>query len=98
MNFKFMFECGDDRAVPLPKMKILIGKLSYDPKKLIGRGAFSNVYHGLFEGKTRVAVKRIPKSETENNHGIMNEVNMFKDLDHSNIVKYIGMEMNDDFW
>lgn len=85
-------------AVSSPNIKILSDRLSYDPTKLIGRGAFSNVYLGILEGTSGVAVKRIPKSETENNRAIFNEVDMLKDLSHPNIVKLICMQENEDFW
>ena len=86
-------------AVPSPGMKVLSEKLSYDPTKLIARGAFSNVYQGLLRGELRVAVKRIPKSETDNSRVVMNnEAKMLERLGHPYIVRYFWMENNDDFW
>lgn len=38
-----------------------VGKVSYDPKNIIGTGGFANVYEGLFEDVKRVAVKRFEK-------------------------------------
>lgn len=48
------------------KMTKVGDKLSYHPQKKIGRGAFSAVFEGLFEGRTVVAVKRFQKSDIDN--------------------------------
>lgn len=70
--------------------------LIYDPRLLIGRGAFSNVYLGQFKG-TSVAVKRFQKNDTGDDSIIEREARILKDLEHTHVLRYISMEKNEDF-
>lgn len=77
-----------------------IGKMSYDPKNIIGAGGFANVYEGLFEDVKRVAVKRFQKSgrDDDDESTIKREAElMLKANEHPNILRYFCHEVNDDF-
>ncbi len=78
-----------------------VGNLGYDSKCVIGRGSFGSVFNGfhLGEGSNRrpVAVKRVLRSEI-NESAVQQEVELMKRaIHHSNILRYISTEMNDDF-
>lgn len=86
-----------------------VGKLSYDPKKIIGRGSMGTVvFQGFHHSPsnddkvTSVAVKRVLKSGLLNDNGdessIEREVELMQRIsDHPNILRYICTEKNDDF-
>lgn len=76
----------------------VIGKLSYFREDIIGRGAFSIVYSGLWEGDKPVAIKRILRSpDLKNGHNVRHELELMMKADHPNIVRLFGYEMNEDF-
>ncbi|SOV01322.1 related to MAPKK kinase [Ustilago sp. UG-2017a] len=73
---------------------------NYQLGDCLGRGAFGSVYRGLnwMNGET-VAVKQIqlgniPKAELGE---IMSEIDLLKNLNHPNIVKYKGSEKTKDY-
>jgi len=70
--------------------------LSYDPRHLIGRGAFSNVYLGKFKD-ILVAVKRFQKYENGDDSIIEREAEILEELEHHHVLRYISMEKNEDF-
>lgn len=75
-----------------------VGKVSYDPKNIIGTGGFANVYEGLFEDVKRVAVKRFEKSCKDDESAIKREAELLlKANEHPNILRYFCYEMNEDF-
>ncbi|EGC39194.1 hypothetical protein DICPUDRAFT_96609 [Dictyostelium purpureum] len=65
---------------------------NYNLGVVIGKGGFGTVYQGLdIEDGDFVAIKqinltKIPKDQLQ---GIMNEIDLLKNLNHANIVKYI---------
>lgn len=85
-----------------------VGNLSYDPKKIIGRGSIGTVVfqgfhhtHSDDDNVTSVAVKRILKSGVSDNgdeSSIEREVELMQRSSyHPNILRYICTEKNDDF-
>jgi len=78
-------------------MTRVIGKLSYDPKDIIGQGAFGIVFSGFYAQSTPVAIKRI-SIDLNNKSTTQSEVElMIKAKDHPNILRYISKETTDDF-
>jgi len=79
-----------------------VGLLRYDPKDIIGQGGFSLVFKG-FHSLKPVAVKRVQKiynkeSNDDESSAIKKEVEVMKAAGkHSNILHYIGTEINEDF-
>jgi len=83
------------------KMSTKVGKLSYDPAKILGRGrcgtVFSGFHHVSDQKSTPVAVKRVEKSLV-NESAIRKEEDLLKRAsNHPNILKYIHTEMNAEF-
>ena len=86
---------------------ITVGKLSYDPNKVLGRGSFGTVFSGfhvyldksLFRPakSTQVAVKRVEKSIVNEPLFRKEEELMKKANNHPNILKYIHTEINAEF-
>jgi len=78
---------------------IKIGKLSYKPTDVIGKGGFGKVYRGLYSSKRPVAIKRLYRIYDERQFAIQQqEVDLMKAAgDHPNILGYIHKEMNADF-
>ncbi len=73
-------------------------KLCYDPQKKIGRGAFSAIFEGLFEGRTVVAVKRFQRSDIDDEVAFRREADlMMKAKNHPNILRYLCTEITEDF-
>ncbi|GAB4815162.1 hypothetical protein N2152v2_002208 [Parachlorella kessleri] len=81
---------------PSPSARSSFPKLLSDKYRLgeeLGRGAYGVVYRGMdMRTGTHVAIKqlsldRIPQDSLQ---GIMNEVELLKNLNHKNIVKYLG--------
>ncbi|EGG21702.1 putative protein serine/threonine kinase [Cavenderia fasciculata] len=78
-----------DRDEPPMERKTVGG---YNLGAVIGKGGFGTVFQGLdVENGDFVAVKqinltKIPKDQLQ---GIMNEIDLLKNLNHANIVKYI---------
>ncbi|KAF2069497.1 hypothetical protein CYY_009186 [Polysphondylium violaceum] len=72
------------------KKSVILG--NYSLGVVIGKGGFGTVYQGLdIEDGDFVAIKqinlaKIPKDQLQ---GIMNEIDLLKNLNHPNIVKYI---------
>lgn len=80
--------------------EIRVGKLSYDPNKLAGRGRFGTVFKCLFTTDTAIlaAVKRIQKSDVANKESFLREVEiMQKGSSHPNILRFICTEENAEF-
>lgn len=74
---------------------VRVGKILYDPKKLLGRGCEGTiVYQGFFENRP-VAVKRLlPECYTLADR----EADLLRDADqHSNVLRYFCMETDNQF-
>eukprot|EP00005_Dracoamoeba_jomungandri_P006994 CAMPEP_0174270978 /NCGR_PEP_ID=MMETSP0439-20130205/46360_1 /TAXON_ID=0 /ORGANISM="Stereomyxa ramosa, Strain Chinc5" /LENGTH=1143 /DNA_ID=CAMNT_0015360679 /DNA_START=77 /DNA_END=3508 /DNA_ORIENTATION=- len=71
----------------------------YQVGEVLGRGAFGSVYKGLdvdtgqFVALKMVSLKHVPKGELS---AIMMEIDLLKNLDHKNIVKYLGYYNSED--
>jgi serine/threonine protein kinase len=53
----------------------------------IGKGNFGEVYKGIWQGATEVALKQLSTSESD----ALNEIKLLKELNHPNIVRYFGV-------
>jgi serine/threonine protein kinase len=67
--------------------------LTFDRKKVLGKGGFATVYEGVW-GETKVAVKRILIGDAASNE---QEEKALKMLDHTNVIKLFDMEEDQDF-
>ncbi len=89
---------------------IRVGRLTYDPVNVIGTGSSGNiVFRGslsnaswmtalLWSGQQSVAIKRVQKSYSENHKSdFQREVEVMKQANHSNIIRLIWTETNNDF-
>ncbi|XP_044318596.1 probable serine/threonine-protein kinase At1g01540 [Triticum aestivum] len=54
---------------------------------VLGRGAFGEVYHGVLEDKSKVAVKRFIYNVKEN---FAKELIVHREINHKNVVKLVG--------
>ncbi|KAI9269350.1 hypothetical protein BY458DRAFT_533719 [Sporodiniella umbellata] len=90
---------ASDRPVPT-KMQWLRGEL-------IGRGSFGRVYHALNVATGEwIAVKQVEVAVTESDRrnedlkeaadALYREISLLKDLEHNNIVQYMGYDFNSD--
>ena len=67
----------------------------YQLGELIGKGAYSSVYVGMnVDSGQVIAVKQIPLSNITSSQidPIMMEIDLLKQLNHPNIVQYVGFE------
>ena len=89
-------ECGSSGHAPfISTNKFVIGKISFDPQKVLGTGCFgTTVYEGTFEERP-VAIKRIVPQCL----GVAErEVELLRETDHhSNVVRYFCMEKDSVF-
>ncbi len=83
---------------------VTVGKLSYDPKNILGRGNFGTVFSGFYmissrgsEWSTPVAVKRVDRDQVDESVFQQEENLMKKAASHPNILSYIHSEMNTEF-
>lgn len=74
-------------------------ELSYDKKKIIGRGRFGTVFIGSFGANNEtVAVKRIQTTDITEVDSIQKEVELLKEASgHRNILGYIHHEIDINF-
>ena len=79
-------------------------KLDYQKDNLLGKGTFGEVYSaldqrtgGLMAVKSiKLTKKTDPEKRNQELKIIENEINLLKQLDHPNIVKYYCMQRNGD--
>ncbi len=67
--------------------------LTFHRTKILGEGGFGTVYEGVW-GETRVAVKRILIKDASSNE---QEEKALKMLDHTNVIKLLHVEEDQDF-
>nr|XP_056722531.1 serine/threonine-protein kinase/endoribonuclease IRE2 [Euleptes europaea] len=74
---------------------LIVGKISFNPKDVVGRGAGGTcVFRGHFDGR-RVAVKRLLPEST---HLVDREVQLLRESDeHPNVVRYFCTEKDRQF-
>ena len=60
-------------------------------KRILGEGGFGRVYHGLLEDGTDVAVKLLTRDIQNGDREFISEVEMLSRLHHRNLVKLIGI-------
>ncbi|CAM8928043.1 unnamed protein product [Rhodiola kirilowii] len=79
------------RKFSLSELKKATEKFS--PSRLLGEGGFGRVYHGVLEDGTEVAVKLLAKGNQNGDREFVAEVEMLSRLHHRNLVKLIGISM-----
>ncbi|KAL8471778.1 hypothetical protein ACS0TY_029128 [Phlomoides rotata] len=62
----------------------------FSDNHIIGKGGFGNVYKGLIDGATIVAIKRLSSSSNQGVHEFVNEIKMLSKLRHFHLVSLIG--------
>ncbi|XP_010263973.1 PREDICTED: receptor-like serine/threonine-protein kinase ALE2 isoform X3 [Nelumbo nucifera] len=63
----------------------------FSSKKILGEGGFGRVYHGIMEDGTEVAVKLLIRDDQNGDREFISEVEMLSRLHHRNLVKLIGI-------
>ncbi|PKA59612.1 putative receptor-like protein kinase [Apostasia shenzhenica] len=64
---------------------------AFSEERLIGSGAFGNVYRGVFDGeKTAVAIKRAHSDSYQSAEEFRNEVELLSRVKHRNLVGLVG--------
>ncbi|XAR61028.1 Non-specific serine/threonine protein kinase [Bertholletia excelsa] len=67
----------------------------FSSKTVLGEGGFGRVYHGILENGTEVAVKLLTRDNQNGDHEFIAEVEMLSRLHHRNLVKLIGICIED---
>ncbi|KAK9282381.1 hypothetical protein L1049_005298 [Liquidambar formosana] len=63
----------------------------FSSKRILGEGGFGRVYHGTMEDGTEVAVKLLTRDNQNGDREFIAEVEMLSRLHHRNLVKLIGI-------
>lgn len=64
---------------------------NFNISKIIGEGGFGRVYSGVLEDGTKVAVKVLKRDDQQGGREFLAEVEMLSRLHHRNLVKLIGI-------
>lgn len=64
---------------------------NFDDSRILGEGGFGRVYSGLLEDGTEVAVKVLKRVDQQGGREFLAEVEMLSRLHHRNLVKLIGI-------
>ncbi|KAF5178349.1 Receptor-like serine/threonine-protein kinase ALE2 [Thalictrum thalictroides] len=67
----------------------------FSSKKVLGEGGFGRVYHGILDDGTEVAVKLLIREDQNGDREFIAEVEMLSRLHHRNLVKLIGICVED---
>ncbi|XP_042421666.1 receptor-like serine/threonine-protein kinase ALE2 isoform X2 [Zingiber officinale] len=67
----------------------------FDEARVIGEGGFGRVYHGALEDGIQVAVKVLKRNDQQGGREFLAEVEMLSRLHHRNLVKLIGICIED---
>ncbi len=82
-------------------MSTKVGKLSYDPEKVLGRGRCGTVFSGFRlipdQNSIPVAIKRVEKDMVNESAIHKKEDLLQRASNHPNILKYIHTEMSAEF-
>src|SRR4051812_30030008 len=62
-------------------------KIYHNYETMLGRGAFGEVYEGVLEDKSVVAVKRFINNVKEN---FAKELTVHREINHKNVVRLVG--------
>jgi len=75
-----------------------VGELSYDQKKVIGRGHYGTVFSGLFQNKLPIAVKRIMR-DFRDSSSINEEKHIISKIGNSRkfLLRYFCVEADEEF-
>lgn len=63
----------------------------FNASKVLGEGGFGRVYSGVLEDGTKVAVKVLKRDDHQGGREFLAEVEMLSRLHHRNLVKLIGI-------
>ena len=63
----------------------------FDDSRILGEGSFGRVYHGVLEDGINVAVKVLKRDDQQGGREFLAEVEMLSRLHHRNLVKLIGI-------
>ncbi|XP_052187876.1 receptor-like serine/threonine-protein kinase ALE2 [Diospyros lotus] len=63
----------------------------FSSKRVLGQGGFGRVYHGILEDGAEVAVKLLTRNNQNGDHEFIAEIGMLSRLHHRNLVKLIGI-------
>ncbi|XP_044464223.1 receptor-like serine/threonine-protein kinase ALE2 isoform X2 [Mangifera indica] len=64
---------------------------NFDSSRILGEGGFGRVYSGVLEDETKVAVKVLKRDDQQGGREFLAEVEMLSRLHHRNLVKLIGI-------
>ncbi|KAL5835763.1 hypothetical protein ACOSQ3_015313 [Xanthoceras sorbifolium] len=64
---------------------------NFDDSRILGEGGFGRVYSGVLEDGTKVAVKVLKRDDQQGGREFLAEVEMLSRLHHRNLVKLIGI-------
>lgn len=67
----------------------------FSSKKILGEGGFGCVYHGILDDGTEIAVKLLTREDQNGDREFIGEVEMLSRLHHRNLVKLIGICVED---
>ena len=67
----------------------------FNASKVLGEGGFGRVYSGVLEDGTKVAVKVLKRDDQQGGREFLAEVEMLSRLHHRNLVKLIGICIED---
>lgn len=68
---------------------------SFDASRIIGEGGFGIVYSGVLDDGTKVAVKVLKRDNQQGGREFLAEVEMLGRLHHRNLVKLVGICMEE---
>ncbi|KAK1354901.1 Serine/threonine-protein kinase PBS1 [Heracleum sosnowskyi] len=68
---------------------------SFDASRIIGEGGFGIVYSGVLDDGTKVAVKVLKRDNQQGGREFLAEVEMLSRLHHRNLVKLVGICMEE---
>lgn len=67
----------------------------FNETRVLGEGGFGRVYSGVLEDGTKVAVKILKRDDQQGGREFLAEVEMLSRLHHRNLVKLIGICIED---
>lgn len=67
----------------------------FSSRRILGEGGFGRVYHGVTEDGMDVAVKLLTRDNQNGDREFISEVEMLSRLHHRNLVKLIGICIQD---